>query len=75
MISEPGVAVVEQIAQALRSLRYGTVQITVHNGRVVQIDKVERVRLAPDADPTTGRAAGNPPIPDRTTGGDRTGGP
>ncbi len=29
----------QQIAQAVRSLRYGTVQITVHDARVVQIDK------------------------------------
>lgn len=37
----------QQIAKAVRSLRYGTVQITVHDARVVQIDKVERIRLSP----------------------------
>ncbi|MBI4342670.1 MAG: YezD family protein [Candidatus Omnitrophica bacterium] len=35
----------QQISEAIRSIRYGTVQITVHNAQVVQIDKVERVRL------------------------------
>lgn len=27
------------------AMKYGSVQITVHNGRVVQIDHTERVRL------------------------------
>ena len=63
----------QQIAQAVQSLRYGTVQITVHDARVVQIDKVERVRLAPAPSPdlTRGRVAQDPPTPDRTAGGRR----
>jgi hypothetical protein len=50
-----------QIAEAVNSLRYGTIQITVHNARVVQIDKVERVRFAPPADLSRGRADTHPP--------------
>lgn len=63
----------QQIAQAVRSLRYGTVQITVHDAQVVQIDKVERVRFtpAPSPDLTRGRVAQDPPTPDRTAGGRR----
>ena len=45
--------IVEQIKQAVRSIRYGTVQVTMHNARVVQIDKVEKIRIkATTADPS-----------------------
>ncbi|MDR1113591.1 MAG: YezD family protein [Candidatus Margulisbacteria bacterium] len=37
--------VLKKIAQVLSELRYGTIQITVHNSRVTQIDKLERVRV------------------------------
>ncbi|MDR1997684.1 MAG: YezD family protein [Candidatus Margulisbacteria bacterium] len=37
--------VLKKVAQALENLHYGTVQITVHNSRVTQIDKLERVRV------------------------------
>ena len=57
----------QQIGNAIRSMRYGTVQITVHNARVAQIDKVERVRFAPAADLTTDRTPPSPPA-DRTSG-------
>ena len=42
--------VLRQIEQAVRSIRYGTVQVTVHDARVVQIDKLEKVRIALSAD-------------------------
>lgn len=35
----------ERIVQALRGLRYGSVEIIVHDGRVVQFEKRERVRF------------------------------
>ena len=38
-------AVVRQIVDAIRSLSYGAVEITVHEGRVVQIDRRERIRI------------------------------
>jgi len=31
-------------------MRYGTIQITVHDGRVVQVDCTERTRLPIDRD-------------------------
>ncbi len=37
--------IVKEIIEALGSLKYGHVQITVHNSRVVQIEKTEKVRL------------------------------
>lgn len=36
----------ESILAAIASLRYGSVEVTVHDGRVVMIDKRERIRLA-----------------------------
>ena len=34
----------EAVRQALAGLRYGSVEITVHNARVVQIERKERFR-------------------------------
>jgi len=39
-----------QIADALRGLRFGQVTITVQDGVVVQIDRLERTRLHRSAD-------------------------
>ena len=33
------------LERALRDLRYGTVQVVVHDGQIVRIERVERVRL------------------------------
>ncbi|MFM7350224.1 MAG: YezD family protein [Erythrobacter sp.] len=33
------------VSEALTRLRYGTIQLTVHDGRVMQIDVTERKRL------------------------------
>ncbi len=38
-------AAVEQIREALRGLRYGTVSIIVQDGVVVQIERTEKRRL------------------------------
>lgn len=35
------------VREALTDLRYGSVAITVHEGRVVQIDVTEKKRLKP----------------------------
>jgi hypothetical protein len=40
----PG-TVVESIVSALHGLRFGTVEITVHEGKVVQIERKEKLRL------------------------------
>ncbi len=37
--------VLEKIKALLESLEYGTVQITMHDSQVTQIDKLERHRL------------------------------
>ena len=42
------------LEQALRNLRYGTVQLVVHDAQIVRIERVERIRLTglPDAQPS-----------------------
>jgi hypothetical protein len=35
------------VQQSVRSLQFGVVQIVVHNAKVVQIEKTEKVRLDP----------------------------
>ncbi|MEI7732848.1 MAG: YezD family protein [Verrucomicrobiota bacterium] len=37
----------EEVQHQVNSLQYGVVQIVVHNARVTQIDRTERVRLDP----------------------------
>ncbi|WP_083520827.1 YezD family protein [Alicyclobacillus kakegawensis] len=41
----------DRIAASLDGMRFGTVEITVHEGRIVQIERRERVRF--DASGTT----------------------
>ena len=36
-----------EVALALRSIRYGSVVLTVHDGRVVELNKTERIRKNP----------------------------
>jgi hypothetical protein len=35
----------QKIQEAVASIRFGTVQIIIQDGRVVQIDKTEKIRL------------------------------
>jgi hypothetical protein len=46
-ISEWGIEeeVLEQIANAVKQLKYGTVTIVIQDSRVIQIDKTEKMRL------------------------------
>lgn len=36
---------IELVKQSVRALQFGVVQIVVHNAKVVQIEKTEKVRL------------------------------
>ncbi|AYC30959.1 DUF2292 domain-containing protein [Pseudomonas cavernae] len=43
-------SILREIHSALQGLRFGAVEITVHNGQVVQIERKEKFRLqAPQA--------------------------
>ena len=35
----------EEIQQAISGVRFGTVQLIIQDGRVIQIDKTEKIRL------------------------------
>ena len=45
----------ELVRRQVGSLRYGAVEIVVHDSRVIQIEKVERVRLDKPAPETNKR--------------------
>jgi hypothetical protein len=38
-------AVLKELTAAVNTLKYGHIQITVHNSRIVQIDKTEKFRF------------------------------
>ncbi|MEW6089202.1 MAG: YezD family protein [bacterium] len=38
-------AILKDIIEKLDRLKYGCVQITVHNGKIIQIDKTEKTRF------------------------------
>ena len=37
--------VLTALQDALKDLRYGTVQLTVHDGKLVRIERLEKIRL------------------------------
>jgi hypothetical protein len=38
-------ALLRELLEALRSIRYGTVELVIHDGRVVQLERHEKVRF------------------------------
>ena len=49
------------IQEALKGLQYGHIQIVIHDGDVVRVEKVERIHLPPHAsrlNPPTGESGG-----------------
>jgi len=44
-LPQPDEDIGRRVLEAIGSLRYGSVEVTVHDGRVVQIDRRERVRI------------------------------
>lgn len=41
--------ILREIQAALQGLKFGSVEITVHNGQVVQIERKEKFRLNPSS--------------------------
>ena len=41
-----GKTVLEHVAEAVSGLRYGAINLTVHDGRVVQLEVTERQRFS-----------------------------
>jgi hypothetical protein len=63
------------VLRALRGLRFGSVEIVVHDGRVVQIERRERVRLEATDDrlpDRRGRTHPEKPRTNRTPGRSET---
>ncbi|MEQ1602056.1 MAG: YezD family protein [Methylophilaceae bacterium] len=40
--------VLQEIARALEQLRYGSIEIVVHEGKVTQIERREKIRFGPE---------------------------
>lgn len=38
----------QQILQAIKHVRYGSVEITIHDAKVVQIERKEKIRVTHD---------------------------
>ncbi len=38
-------ALLQELRRALRSIRYGAVELVIHDGRVVQLERREKVRF------------------------------
>jgi hypothetical protein len=41
-------ALLRELRQALHSIRYGTIELVIHNGQVVQLERREKVRFDPE---------------------------
>jgi hypothetical protein len=48
----------QELILALRSIRFGAVELVIHDGRVVQLEKREKVRLPTDVTPPGGAIVG-----------------
>jgi hypothetical protein len=55
--------VFQKVAEAIRSIRFGAVHITIHDSKVVQIEKAEKIRVSHEADRTTGGSHSDPSRP------------
>ena len=36
---------IDEITKSIRGIKFGQVQITIHNSEVVQIDRIEKIRI------------------------------
>ena len=37
--------IIEQLADAVKKLKFGQIVVTVHNSKIVQIDRTEKIRF------------------------------
>ena len=51
--SEVADALVKHVLEAVAGIRFGSVELVIHEGRVVQIERRERVRLERHSDAET----------------------
>jgi len=43
----------QKILRVLQEIRYGSVEIIIHDSRIVQIERREKIRIDRDSSPTT----------------------
>jgi len=43
----------QQILRALQEIRYGSVEIIIHDSRIVQVERKEKIRIDTDSSRTT----------------------
>jgi hypothetical protein len=53
--------VLDEIVRLVKSVRYGTVQIVIHDAKIVEIDKTEKLRLG--SSKKTNQTTGGPSNP------------
>lgn len=53
-VSEPTEAE-REVLRAIRAVRYGAVEVTIHESRIVQVERTEKVRLPPKGTAETER--------------------
>lgn len=54
-LSPVSTEVIREVANAIEQLRYGSVEITIHDGRVTQIERREKIRFSQPGDTTSQR--------------------
>lgn len=53
LIDETSLQLTQQILQALQEIRYGSVEIIIHDSQVVQIERKEKIRIDKDSSRST----------------------
>jgi hypothetical protein len=48
---------VEIVRQKLASMRFGSIQLVVHEGRVTQVESLERTRIPAEGTPATSKGS------------------
>jgi len=61
----------QQIGEAIAGVRFGYVHLTIHDARIVQIERAEKTRVQSSAYLTTGGAHAPVSRDDRTSGSPR----
>ena len=53
LVDETHRQLTQQILQALQEIRYGSVEIIIHDSQVVQIERKEKIRIDKDSSRST----------------------
>jgi hypothetical protein len=56
LVDETDPRLASMILRAIREIRYGSVEIIIHDSRIVQIERKEKIRMDTDPSHTTQRA-------------------